>query len=134
MRWPGIGDFNGDGRDDVMLRAANGRWEYYPMRGNRSITEERGFARLPRNRALVLPQGVATPITAPRQPIRVVTPETRNVDEPHYMVVQHAGDLQYWVDEGSGVVTESLMSLSDGSSRVRMFNDPTSGGPPEDRG
>lgn len=29
----GIGDFNGDGRDDVMLRHRDGRWRYYPMNG-----------------------------------------------------------------------------------------------------
>ena len=28
-----LGDFNGDGRDDVLLRHADGRWRYYPMDG-----------------------------------------------------------------------------------------------------
>ena len=28
-----LGDFNGDGRDDVLLRHADGRWHYYPMDG-----------------------------------------------------------------------------------------------------
>ena len=29
----GVGDFNGDGRDDVLMRRANGTWYYYPMNG-----------------------------------------------------------------------------------------------------
>lgn len=34
----GIGDFNGDGRDDVLLRHSDGRWHYYPMNGARSVS------------------------------------------------------------------------------------------------
>lgn len=34
----GIGDFNGDGRDDVLLRHSDGRWHYYPMNGARSAS------------------------------------------------------------------------------------------------
>ena len=33
----GLGDLNGDGRDDVLLRHADGRWRYYPMNGRRPI-------------------------------------------------------------------------------------------------
>ena len=29
----GIGDLNGDGRDDVLLRHTDSRWYYYPMDG-----------------------------------------------------------------------------------------------------
>ena len=41
----GIGDFNGDGRDDVLLRHLDGRWYYYPMNG-RQILDGRGSANL----------------------------------------------------------------------------------------
>ncbi len=34
----GVGDFNGDGRDDILLRHRDGRWLYYPMNGARTIT------------------------------------------------------------------------------------------------
>ena len=45
----GMGDLNGDGRDDVLLRNKNGRWYYYPMNGRRYITDERGYADLTRD-------------------------------------------------------------------------------------
>ena len=45
----GIGDLNGDGKDDVLLRHTDGRWFYYPMNGRRHITGERGLANLTRN-------------------------------------------------------------------------------------
>ena len=32
-RLAGIGDLNGDGKDDVLLRHKDGRWRYYPMNG-----------------------------------------------------------------------------------------------------
>ena len=47
----GIGDFNGDGKDDVLLRNEDGRWFYYPMSGRRHIVGERGLADLTRNLA-----------------------------------------------------------------------------------
>ena len=31
----GVGDFNGDGRDDALMRLASGAWRYYPMDGSR---------------------------------------------------------------------------------------------------
>ena len=34
-RFAAMGDFNGDGMDDVLLRNADGRWRYYPMDGGR---------------------------------------------------------------------------------------------------
>ena len=46
----GIGDLNGDGRDDVLLRhREEGRWYYYPMNGRRSLADQRGFANLTPN-------------------------------------------------------------------------------------
>ena len=44
----GIGDFDGDGRDDVLLRHADGRWHYYPMDG-RTVLPGSGPANLTRN-------------------------------------------------------------------------------------
>ena len=47
----GIGDLNGDGRDDVLLRKpGNGRWYYYPMNGRRHMAGQ-GTANLTSNRA-----------------------------------------------------------------------------------
>ena len=43
-----LGDFNGDGRDDVLLRHANGRWHYYPMNG-RTVLPGAGSASLTGN-------------------------------------------------------------------------------------
>ena len=45
----GVGDFNADGRDDMLLRRTDGTWVYYPMNGRRVIVEERGWANLPRD-------------------------------------------------------------------------------------
>ena len=48
-RVAGIGDFNGDGRDDVLLRHLDGRWYYYPMNGRRFVADGRGTANLTRD-------------------------------------------------------------------------------------
>ena len=44
----GIGDFDGDGRDDVLLRRDDGLWYYYAMDGRRHIGEQSGSATLTR--------------------------------------------------------------------------------------
>ena len=44
-----FGDLNGDGRDDVLLRRADGAWLYYPMDGARQAAG-RGGANLTRDR------------------------------------------------------------------------------------
>ena len=41
----GIGDFDGDGRDDVLLRHADGRWYFYPLNG-RAVRPGSGEGRL----------------------------------------------------------------------------------------
>ena len=45
-RLAGIGDFNGDGRDDVLVRHTSGRWYYYAMNGRNPIRAASGGARL----------------------------------------------------------------------------------------
>ena len=45
----GVGDLNGDRRDDVLMRRNDGPWVYYPMNGRRVIAGERGWANLPRS-------------------------------------------------------------------------------------
>ena len=44
----GIGDFDGDRKDDVLLRHEDGRWHFYPMNGRRTATGQ-GTANLTRN-------------------------------------------------------------------------------------
>lgn len=43
----GIGDFDGDGKDDVLLRHADGSWYFYPMTGANFIANRQGVAELP---------------------------------------------------------------------------------------
>ena len=44
-----IGDLNGDGKDDVLLRHTDGRWMYYPMNGRTPIASQRGTVPLERS-------------------------------------------------------------------------------------
>ena len=44
-----LGDLNGDGRDDVLLRHRDGRWRYYPMDGQNPMRTGRGAAMLERD-------------------------------------------------------------------------------------
>ena len=50
-RFEGVGDLNGDGNDDVVLRHNDGRWYYYGMAGPPAIVDERGSLPLPREHA-----------------------------------------------------------------------------------
>ena len=44
IRASAVGDFNGDGKDDVLLRHGDGRWRYYAMDGRTAIADESGPA------------------------------------------------------------------------------------------
>ena len=46
FRFGGIGDFNGDGNDDVLLRGSGGQWYYYAMDGREVVKEESGRAEI----------------------------------------------------------------------------------------
>lgn len=48
FRVVGVGDFNADGRDDILMRRTDGAWAYYPMNGRRVIRAQAGWANLPR--------------------------------------------------------------------------------------
>ena len=50
-RVAGIGDFDGDGRDDVLLRHIDGRWYLYPMNGRHVVAGGQGSANLTRDTA-----------------------------------------------------------------------------------
>ena len=54
-RLAGIGDLNGDGNDDVLLRHANGQWRYVAMAGSRAISGDTGAAALPRDLSWSIP-------------------------------------------------------------------------------
>ena len=45
--WRGSGDFNGDGRADVLLRHVEGEWRYYSMNGRRVVASQPKWTRLP---------------------------------------------------------------------------------------
>ena len=49
FRVVGVGDFNADGRDDILMRRDDGAWAYYPMNGRRVIRAQAGWANLPRH-------------------------------------------------------------------------------------
>ena len=38
-RFAGLGDLNGDGNDDIVLRHQDGRWHYYAMNGSEALAE-----------------------------------------------------------------------------------------------
>ena len=79
----GIGDMNGDGRSDVLVRGDSGAWHYYPMSGRRSLSGA-GRVNLPAEAAWQVaapPAGVSaadglrisTATRSPVQPFQVVS-------------------------------------------------------------
>ena len=54
-RLAGVGDLNGDGNDDVLLRHADGAWRYTAMDGRRVISSDSGPAQLPRDLSWSIP-------------------------------------------------------------------------------
>ena len=54
-RLAGIGDLNGDGNDDVLLRHAEGRWYYAAMDWRLRLSPDSGGAGLPKDQAWSIP-------------------------------------------------------------------------------
>ena len=48
---PAVGDLDGDGRDDVLLRHDDGRWRYYAMNGRQHVAARSGVVDLPADAA-----------------------------------------------------------------------------------
>ena len=46
-RLAGLGDLNGDGRDDILLRHVEGRWTFYPMNGRNVMAGKGGVSLSP---------------------------------------------------------------------------------------
>lgn len=87
-RFSGVGDFDGDDRDDVLLRHADGRWRYYPMNGRRARGADRG----------------APPLT--RFPEwQIAGPGDFNGDGHADVLVRHAGGVwHYYALDGAEIV------------------------------
>lgn len=45
----GIGNFDGDGGEEILLRHEDGRWQHYAMEGRMPIADDQGSARITRN-------------------------------------------------------------------------------------
>ena len=72
-QFAGIGDLNGDGRDDVLLRHRDdGRWLYYPMDGRVHIADQRGIANITRDQAWLAICAPSEPPTQTGRPDLVV--------------------------------------------------------------
>ena len=142
----GIGDLNGDGRDDVLLRHENGRWWYYPMNGRRHIVSQRGLADLTRNLAWSISLTAEGP-APPEQPVVVDDTPDLVVDAPSVsastlaadeaftvrVTVRNRGDgpsgattLRYYRSDNSGITTRDTQVGTDSVSGL-----PASGSSPE---
>ena len=142
----GIGDLNGDGRDDVLLRNEDGRWWYYPMNGRRHIVSGRGYADLTRNLAWSITLTAEGP-APPEQPVVVDDTPDLVVDAPSVSASTLAADeaftvrvtvrnrgagpsgattLRYYRSDNSGITTGDTQVGTDSVSGL-----PASGSSPE---
>ena len=118
----GIGDLNGDGRDDVLLRNEDGRWWYYPMNGRRHIVSGRGYADLTRNLAWSITLTAEGP-APPEQPVVVDDTPDLVVDAPSVSASTLAADEAFTVR----VTVRNRGAGPSGATTLRYYRSDNSG-------
>ena len=107
-RLAGIGDLNGDARDDVLLRHSGGRWQYRAMDGGERIAAESGPPRVTSNalwRIAGSPQAVDTDVVATSACTNPpATPTIASMATTNYALIEIASD--------SVVAYESLFTVN----------------------